>query len=358
VTGSASHPEPAAVAPPSGEPPLRVDLHTHMLPPELPDMHERTGYGAWIRLEHTTPGRARMLQDERLFREIGSDCWDAPVRLAAMDRLGVDVQVLSTVPVMFAYWARPRDTLLLARVLNDHLTDVVAAHPRRFVALGTVPLQAPDLAIEELERCVGDLGMPGVQIGSHVGPWNLDAPELFPFFQAAADLGAAVFVHPWDMLAPERMERYWMPWLVGMPTESTIAICSVIFGGLLERLPALRIGFAHGGGSFAGTFGRIARGFAVRPDLVAVANPVEPAAYLGRFWVDTLVHDPAVLRTIVDLVGADRVALGTDYPFPLGEQRPGETIEAVRGLSPDQRAALYARAALAFLNRSEGDFAR
>jgi aminocarboxymuconate-semialdehyde decarboxylase len=200
--------------------------------------------------------------------------------------------------------------------------------------------------------------MPGVQIGSHVGAWNLDAPELFPFFTAAADLGAAVFVHPWDMLAPERTARYWMPWLVGMPTESAIAICSVLFGGVLERLPALRLCFAHGGGSFPGTFGRIAHGFAARPDLVAVANPRPPADYLGRFWVDALTHDPAMLRLVIDLVGSARVAMGTDYPFPLGEDVPGSTIDAVPDLTDEQRADLYARAALSFLDLPEGAFAR
>ena len=149
-----------------------------------------------------------------------------------------------------------------------------------------------------------------------------------------------------------------MPWLVGMPTESTIAICSVLFGGLLDRLPALRIAFAHGGGSFPGTFGRIAHGFAARPDLVAVNDTRPPADYLGRFWVDSLVHDPKMLRLIVDMVGADRVALGTDYPFPLGEDVPGATIDAVLDLSAAERAALYARAALAFLDRPEGAFSR
>ncbi|MFN8622109.1 MAG: amidohydrolase family protein [Chloroflexota bacterium] len=337
---------------------MRLDLHTHMLPPELPDMAARSGHGGWIRLEPSGIGRARMLQDDRFFREIEADCWDAAPRLEAMDRHGVDVQVLSTIPVLFSYWAPAAEALHLGRILNDHLAEVVAAHPQRFLALGTIPLQDPDLAIAELERCTTQLGMPGIQIGSHVGPWNLDAPELFPVLEAAADLHAAVFVHPWDMLAPERTARYWMPWLVGMPVETTIAICSVIFGGVLERLPSLRIGFAHAGGSFPGTFGRIAHGFAARPDLVAIDNDVPPDRYLGRFWVDSLTHDPAMLRHVIDLVGAERVALGTDYPFPLGEDVPGSTIDAVPDLTPDQRADLYARAALAFLDRPEGAFAR
>jgi aminocarboxymuconate-semialdehyde decarboxylase len=174
-------------------------------------------------------------------------------------------------------------------------------------------------------------------------------------FELAQELGAAVFVHPWDMLARERMEAYWMRWLVGMPTETTLAICSVIFGGVLERLPRLRIGFAHGGGSFPGTLGRIEHGFDVRPDLVAVHNDVSPRNYLGRFYLDSLVHDPDVLRHLVSLVGADRVALGSDYPFPLGEAVPGAMIESMPDLSPETRDRLLAGTALDFLGLEAPD---
>src|SRR6185369_4047630 len=128
-----------------------------------------------------------------------ANCWDAKVRLKECDSSGVSVQVLSTVPIMFSYWAKPQDGLDLARYLNDHLAEVVAASPKRFIGLGTLPLQAPDLAIKELERLVKDLGLAGIQIGSHVNEWNLNDPNLFPVFEAAADLGAAIFVHPWDM---------------------------------------------------------------------------------------------------------------------------------------------------------------
>jgi aminocarboxymuconate-semialdehyde decarboxylase len=219
-----------------------------------------------------------------------------------------------------------------------------------------VPLQDAELAVRELERCVGELGFPGIQIGTHVGEKNLDDPSIFPLFQAAEALGAAVFVHPWDMLGRERMRRYWLPWLVGMPTESCLAICAMIFGGVLERLPRLRVAFAHGGGSFPGTFGRIEHGFHARPDLVAVDNPLPPSAYLRRIYVDGLVHHPDALRQLLRLFGADRVALGSDYPFPLGEPVPGTLIRSLPELTFDQRVRLLGGTALEFLNRRREEF--
>jgi aminocarboxymuconate-semialdehyde decarboxylase len=335
---------------------VKVDVHTHILPKRWPDLRARYGYGGFVRLEHHAPRRARMLVDDTFFREISDTCWDAAARLEACDRDGVRVQVLSTVPVMFSYWAEPAHALELSRLLNDHIAATVAAHPGRFAGLGTVPLQAPDLAVAELERCVRELGLAGVQIGSHVNEWNLDHPALFPVFQAAEELHAAVFVHPWDMLGRERMTKYWLPWLVGMPAETALAICCVIFGGVLERLPRLRICFAHGGGAFPGTIGRIESGFRARPDLCAVDNPVNPRAYLGRFYVDSLVHDAEVLRHLLKLIGAERIALGSDYPFPLGEACPGQLIESLPELLPDTRDALLAGTALEFLGLQRASF--
>lgn len=313
-----------------------IDVHTHILPRHIPRFVDRFGEGGFMTLEHV-PGtcRARMVRDGgRFFREVDDTCFDAGARLRDCDRDGVGVQVLSTVPVMFSYWAKPAHGQQVARFLNDDLADVVAGAPERFVGLGTLPLQDPQAACRELERCVSELGLAGVQIGSHVetgpGPlderWMLSDPRLFPVFETAQRLDAAVFVHPWDMMGEARMQKYWLPWLVGMPAEESLALCSLIFGGVFERLPGLRVCVAHGGGSFAGTLGRIEHGFRCRPDLVAVDNPRPPRDYLGRFWVDSLVLDPLALRQIVDLFGPHKVALGTDYPFPLGEAVPGQTI--------------------------------
>ncbi len=307
---------------------LKIDIHTHIIPKNLPDFKNKFGYGGFISLDHHKPCCARMMVDDKFFREIEDNCWDADVRIADCGLHGIDVQVLSTIPVMFSYWAKAIDTLELSQYLNDHIASIVIDYPKRFVGLGTVPLQDTDLAIKELERCM-HIGLRGVQIGSHINDMNLDAPELFPFFQAAEEMNASVFVHPWDMMGKEKMSKYWLPWLVGMPAESSLAICSMIFGGVFERLPKLKVAFAHGGGSFPATIGRIEHGFNVRPDLVAINNKENPRKYLGKFYLDSLVHDPMMLDLIINLIGVDKVALGTDYPFPLGELSPGKLIDSM-----------------------------
>lgn len=335
---------------------MKIDLHTHILPKTWPDLRERYGYGGFVRLEHTGGCCAKMMIDDRFFRDVQENTWSPQARLADCAQSHVSVQVLSTVPVMFSYWAKPEHGHDLSKLLNDHLAGVVAEHPRQFVGLGTIPMQSADLAVRELERCIRELKMPGVQIGSHVNGWNLDHPNLFPIFEAAQALGAAVFVHPWEMLGKERMGKYWLSWLVGMPAETALAICSVIFGGVLERLPRLRIGFAHGGGAFPGTFGRIEHGFKVRPDLCAVNGTQSPRDYLGRIYVDSLVHDAEVLRLLIGLVGAERIALGSDYPFPLGEARPGMLIESMPDLSSRVKDRLLFGTALEFLGIERKEF--
>ncbi|MFL6595449.1 MAG: amidohydrolase family protein [Chthoniobacterales bacterium] len=343
---------------------MKIDLHTHILPREWPDLDAKFGYPGFVRLEHYKPCCARMMKDGRVFREITDNNWEPTRRIEEMDATGVTMQVLSTVPVMFSYWAKPHDALELSRLLNDHIADVARAHPMRFSGFGTVPLQDPELAARELERCVRELGLRGIEIGTHVdanehchGPEcrNLDDRGLDVIWKTAEELDAAIFVHPWDMIGKTRMPKYWLPWLVGMPAETCLAICCMIFGGVFERFPKLRVAFAHGGGSFPFTIGRIEHGFDVRPDLVAVDNKVNPRTYLAsertpaRFYVDSLVHDPAALRMLLSTFGAERVALGSDYPYPLGEAHPGELIESLGDISAADRMRLLGGTAREFL---------
>jgi aminocarboxymuconate-semialdehyde decarboxylase len=217
-------------------------------------------------------------------------------------------------------------------------------------------MQDPARAIVELRRCINELGLVGVQISSHVNEWNLNAPELFPIFEEAEKLGAVIFVHPWDMMGEQDMKEFWLPWLVGMPAETTRAVCSMIFGGVFERLPKLKVCFAHGAGAFCFTLGRIEHGFNCRPDLVAIKNNVPPSNYLGKFWVDSLTHDSDMLYHLVKKCGKDKIILGSDYPFPLGEQEPGKLIDEMTEIDDQTKALLLGKNCLEFMGLSEEKF--
>lgn len=316
-----------------------VDLHTHILPERWPDLAERYGCGGWMRLEHPEGcACGRMMLDDTFFREVEPNCWDSGLRQQDCDAAGVDVQVLSTVPVMFNYHQRAEHTHDLSQLLNDHIAGVVQSAQDRFIALGTLPMQDSSLAIKELERCVHELHLPGVQIGTTVNGAQLDDPSIVDVLTAAEALDACVFVHPWDMDPAARLDRHWLKWLVGMPAETAGAMASVLMGGVVERLPKLRLCFAHGGGAAPLIIDRWDHGHDVRPDLCQTASTTPPGQLLRRLYVDSLVHSETALRLLLDRLGADRIALGTDYPFPLGELEPGALIRSMDldDLSRDQ----------------------
>lgn len=325
----------------------KIDIHTHIMPDKMPNWVQKFGYGEFIHLEHRNC-KACMMKGDKLFREVEENCFDPVVRIKEMEETAVTMQVLSTIPVLFNYWAKPADGHETSRFFNDHIADTVSREPEKFIGIGTVPLQDIELAIAEMERCVHELKMPGLEIGSNINGMNLGDPSFFPFYKRAEELGCALFIHPWEMMGETQMQQYWLPWLVGMPAETSRAICSLIFSGAMEKFPNLRLAFAHGGGSFPLTIGRIEHGFNVRPDLVAIHNPNNPRNYIGRFWIDSLVHDPKAMQYIIDVMGADKICLGSDYPFPLGEHRPGELIDQM-DISNELKEKLFSRNAFEWL---------
>jgi aminocarboxymuconate-semialdehyde decarboxylase len=302
-----------------------IDIHNHFFPRSWPDLAERFGTPNWPWIKHTEPGKADIMVGDRFFRHIYSACWDAEVRLQEMDRDGVDLQVISATPVLFAYGRPVEHALDCAQLFNDAALDLCSQGKGRLKSLCQVPLQDIDVACKELSRCMR-AGHLGVQIGNHVGRKNLDDPGIVTFLHHCADENAAVLVHPWEMMAPSRMPNYMMPWTVGMPAETQLSMVALILSGALDRLPpTLRICFAHGGGSFAFLLGRLENAWHHHP--VARGHcEFPPSYYLNRINVDSAVFDDRTLQFLVVTMGEDHVLLGSDYPFPLGEERVGALI--------------------------------
>jgi aminocarboxymuconate-semialdehyde decarboxylase len=276
------------------------------------------------------------------------------MRIEEYTQYNTQVQVICTIPVMFSYWAKTADALELSRFLNDHIAELVQRYPKNYIGLATIPMQDAEAAILELERAKA-IGHVGIQIGSNINDENLSEEKFFPIFEACERLGMAVMIHPWQMMGFDSMKKYWLPWLVGMPAETSRAACSLIFGGVLERLPNLRVCFSHAGGSFLPTLGRIEHGFNCRPDLVAIDNPHNPRTYLGKFWVDSITHDIDALEYILKMQGSKRVCLGSDYPFPLGDLEIGQFIED-SSLSTEVKEDIFCNATLEWLQLDKNQF--
>ena len=323
-------------------------MHSHIIPKNLPDWEKKFGYEGFIRLEHHKPGWANMMQGDNFFREINHNCWDPEVRINEYEKYTTQVQVVCTIPVLFAYFSKPKDGLEVARFLNDDLANLVNKYPKKYIGLGSLPMQDPELAVQELFR-IRELGLKGVQVGSNIEDKNLNEPDFYPVWEACEKLGLAVLVHPWNMMGKKNMKKYWLPWLVGMPAETSRAMCSMIFGGIFDKFPNLRVNFCHASGSFLSTIGRIEHGFNSRPDLVAVDNQKNPREYCGHFWVDCITHDQDMLHYVLKMQGSKRVTLGSDYPFPLGDLEIGEFINRMN-LNESVIEDIFCNSTLEWLN--------
>lgn len=329
-----------------------IDMHSHFFPREWEDLGKRFG-GEWPWMKHLGEGKAMVMVGSREFRPVYSACWDAAKRLEEMDRDGIDLQVMCSTPVLFAY-ARPAEqALYCAQLFNDAALELAARGKGRLKTLCQVPLQDTDLACKELARAMR-AGHLGVQIGNHVGDRDLDDEGIVAFLQHCAAEGAAVLVHPWDMMGGARTARWMMGWTVSMPAETQLSIVALILGGGFDRLPkSLRLCFAHGGGSFAFLLGRLENAWRNR-DLARGKSAHPPSHYLDRFCVDSAVFDARALRLLVEVMGEDRVMLGSDYPFPLGELRVGKLVRDMQDLSAAARAKLLMANAARFLALPKG----
>lgn len=329
-----------------------IDVHTHVVPRGWPDLTAECGGSDWPWLRIDSERAAMIMVGETEFRPVGAECWDADTRLSDMDADGVDIQVISPTPVFFCYDRPSTQAVKVSRIFNDLMLEVAACGWDRLVPFCQVPLQDPDAACAELDRCLA-AGHVGVEIGNHVGDRDLDDEGVVTFLQHCAHVGAPVFVHPWDMPGGPRLNRWMARWLAGMPAETHLSILALILGGVLDRVPpSLRLCFAHGGGSFPFWLGRADNAWHRRGNLVRGRSEQPPSQYLDRFSVDSVVFEPAALRLLVDTMGEDRVMVGSDYPYPLGERPVGQVVRKADFLTDDQRTKLLSANALLFLGRA------
>jgi len=334
---------------------FKIDIHTHIIPENLNEIISTFNDERFLSINFIDNQNAILIKNNQNFRKISCNCWHPKKRILDFSKSNVDIQVLSTIPVLFSYWAKDKEAIQLSEFLNNHIYEVITDNKTNFLGLGTIPMQNTNLAIKEMDRCINKLNFPGVQIGTNINGQNLDEDKFLPIFEHAEKIGCSIFVHPWDMMGTSEIGKYWLPWLVGMPAETTRAICSLIFGGILEKYPNLKFAFSHGGGSFPFTLGRINHGFKVRPDLCAVNNNILPSEYIGKFYIDSLVHDKKTLEFLITIIGYEKIALGSDYPFPLGEKSPGELIESLN-ISKNKKQRMFAGTAIEWLGLNEQDY--
>lgn len=327
---------------------IRVDFHTHIIPEELPEFAQKYGGTRWPTLEKTCSCGANIMVAGKVFREVTDQAWSPERRIRDMDEEGVDIQVLSPIPVTFSYWAEAEAAEEMSKIQNDFISNTVKQYPDRFIGLGTVPLQDVEASIREMDRCVHELGLKGIEIGTNINGKNLDDPSFTAFFEMAEKWEVPLFVHPWETLGTERMPRHNFMYTVGMPSETALAAASLVSGGVMEKFPRLKVCFAHGGGSFPYILPRLDQGWKVWPHLRVTSEP--PSHYAKNFYFDSLNYDPLTLKYLVDSFGYEKIVMGSDYPFLLREIPPGKVIDDTLELSSEQKSAILGKNALDFLN--------
>lgn len=317
-----------------------VDLHGHMLVPAVERLvADRPEKRAEPEMLLRTMGATSVEHNARVMGpSVGPKLTNLDTRLADLDEMGIDLQVVSPSPTQYYYWADRDLASDLVRTQNEAIAAACASHPDKLKGLGNVALQHPDLAVEQLEHAVRRLGLSGVEVSTSVNGLELADEKLEPFWAKAESLGAVVFIHPMGTSLGERLSRFYLSNLIGNPAETAIALSYLIFAGTLDRHPGVKIVAAHGGGYLPTYVSRSDHGHAVRPEAQSIRH--QPSEYLTRIWFDSLVYEPAALRRLIEVVGASQVVVGTDYPFDMGHYDPHALVEAVTGLSAEERAAI------------------
>lgn len=327
-----------------------IDIHAHIFPkiPQADAAALDPVEAPWLKI--INPEHGMIMKGQKEFRPVDPVLWDADLRVADMDKRGLDVQIVSATPIMFGYELKAQKVADWAARMNDLALEYCVNHPQRLKALSQVPLQDTELACKEASRAKA-AGAVGVQIGNHVADRDLDDEQIVEFLHHCAVNDIAVLVHPWDMMGgPNRMRKWMLPWLVAMPAETQLGILSLILSGAFERLPkSLRLCFAHGGGSFAFVLGRVDNAWKYR-DIVRQDCPNLPSSYTDRFSVDSAVFDHGSLRLLVDVMGSERVMLGSDYPYPLGEQQIGNLVSSADFLDDGAKQNILNNNARKFFN--------
>lgn len=332
-----------------------IDLHCHVITPKVESLVASSAQKkAEIAIALETMGAESVAHNTAvMLPQAGLKLTRVECRLADMDATGIDVQVISPSPNQYYYWADISLASEIVRLQNENIATLCAAYPDRLAGLGTVALQHPDLACQQLEHAVTTLGLKGVEISTSINGKDLSDPSFLPFWDKAEALGAVVFIHPFGTTLGARTSSWYLVNTIGQPLETTIALSHLIFGGVLEAYPGLKIVAAHGGGYLPTYVGRSDHAFSVRPE-AAKHLKTKPSDLLKRIWFDSVVYDTQALRHLVDRVGASQVVVGTDYPFDMGSYDVQELIGNTPGLTEADQAAILGGNAAALIGWKKG----
>ena len=324
-----------------------VDLHSHVIPHRLLEAIRRDP-AAWGARIEPHGASERVVHAQGYAYPLAAEFFDPAAKVASMDRRGLEVSVVSPAPPTFFYWADAKLALAAARLVNDGIAEMVAAHPARLRGMATLPLQDPELAVAELERAVREHGFRAVEVGTSIEGAALAEPRFRPVLRRCRELDVLVFAHPYYVGSKRGVESHYLTNLIGNPWDTTVMAANLMLSGALDDLDGIKIALAHGGGFLPYQIGRMEHGYQVRPEARA-STRTRPFELLRRFHFDSMLFNPGALRYLIDLVGSDRIALGTDSPFDMGEERPLAEIEAIPGLTRREREDLCGRTALRLL---------